>query len=88
MNAIGIALPGLPLRMICAEDGTVSFDKLALFKTIIDHREDGVCAIISEEDIYIGADTVVEYGARYSPKDHPELLAWLIAQQLEAPRFY
>lgn len=87
MNAIGLALPGLPLRMICAEDGTVSFHKLALFKTIIDAPCDGVQAIISEEDIYIGANTVVEYDTRYHYKEMPELLAWLQAQKLEMPRF-
>lgn len=87
MRAIAVPLPGLPLHMICAEDATISFSKTFGFRAIIDHHENGCCAIITDEDIFIGADTIIEYGVRYHYKGMPELLAWLQAQKLEMPVF-
>lgn len=87
MRAVAIPVSGLPVQLVCAEDGTISFVKLWPFKAIIDHPQDGVCAIITEEDIFIGADTVVEYDTRYNYKEMPELAAWVTAQNVQMPVF-
>lgn len=83
MNGYGFAMKGLPLQLQCYEDGTVAFAKLGLFKAIVDQPEVGLQAIITTEDIVIGADTVIEYGVRYNYKEMPELLAYLKSQNME-----
>lgn len=82
-------MPGLPIQIVCANDATVSFNKMFGFKAIVDQPESGVQAIICDEDITIGVDTVrckgttvIEYGVRYQYKDMPELLSWLVAQKM------
>lgn len=87
MNGIGLALKGLPIQLQCYQDGTVAFAKLGLFKAIVDQPGDGLQAIITTEDIAIGADTVIEYGMRYRYKEMPELLAYLKSLDMEMPVF-
>lgn len=74
-----IQISSLPVGINCYNDGSVEFVRLGHFNTIVDHPETGVCAIISNEDIFIGSDTIIEYGERYICHEHPELLAWLNA---------
>lgn len=87
MNGYAFAMKGLPLQLQCFQDGTVSFAKLGLFKAIVDQPGDGLQAIITTEDIAIGADTVIEYGMRYRYKEMSELLAYLKSLDMEMPIF-
>ena len=83
--ANNILMPGLPLVMHCRGDGMVAFQCGHRFHPILDHPESSVAAIISEEDIFIDSDTVIEYGMFYPYKEMPKLLAWLKAQGLQKP---
>lgn len=85
MMGLSMQINKLPIRLTCLQNGNVIFDRLANFDTIIDYPETGVCAIISNQDIVIGADTVVEYGVQYLYKDMPDLKAWLVSQKMQMP---
>lgn len=87
MWSVQLQISRLPILITCYENGCVSFDRASNFKLFIDQPEQGVQAIISNEDIAIGADTVIEYGNLYEYKEMPELLAWLQAQQMQFPNF-
>lgn len=87
MQAIQLHLGKFPIRITCYENGSVSFSRMGNLNTIIDQSETGIQTIISNEDIYIGANTVVEYGEMYDYKNEPELLAWLKSLNLEMPEF-
>lgn len=78
----------LPIQISCYADGYVAFKRVANVPVLIDQPEQGVQAIISPLDIYIGADTEVKYGVRYPYKEMPELLSWIKAQQMEMPKFF
>ena len=88
MYAVSQQLGNLPIQISYLSNGYVVFDRLADFQTIVDNLGDGVQAILSNQDIAIGANTVVEYGMQQDYKNEPELLAWLVAQNLTPPRFY
>ena len=77
----------LPIQITCYVNGYVSFERLVNFHTIVDSLGDGLQAIISNEDIAIGANTVVEYGYDYDYKRRPELLAWLKNLNMVLPKF-
>ena len=85
MKFIQVQINKLPLVLCCFSDGSIAIHRMCNFSTIIDQPEEGVQAIISNEDIYIGAETEIEYGERYYYKEVPELLAWLVAQNMEMP---
>lgn len=87
MRRVPLQLGKLPIQITCWENGCVSFDRYSSFNVIIDSPEVGVQAIISNEDIVIGADTVIEYGQLYEYKEMPELLAWLQAFEITMPKF-
>jgi hypothetical protein len=59
---------------------------MANFHTIVDILGDGLQAIISNEDIAIGSDTVIEYNQLCEYREMPELLAWLQAQKMMLPK--
>lgn len=82
MFGINARLANLPIKITYYVDGWVELNRLANFNTIVDNPCAGIQAIISNEDVYVGADTVVEYGVRYDYKEMPELLAWLKEQNL------
>jgi hypothetical protein len=85
MQAIRVPLSRFPILMTCYENGCISFDRTQNFATIVDQREDGLQCIISNEDMYIGANTVVNYGEITEYKEMPELLVWLQSLNLEMP---
>ncbi len=85
MNGIQMQLGNLPIAISLFLDATVSFSPIGKFSTIIDSPDTGCQAIISNEDIYIGATTLIEYGVRYPYKEMGELLAWLSDQKLIMP---
>ncbi len=86
-NLEGYAFPmkGLPIQLNCYQDGTIAFEKMVFFQTIVDQPELGVQAIFDADGIFVGANTQLEYNERYEYKQMPELFAWLVAQQMEMP---
>ncbi|MGZ8888083.1 MAG: hypothetical protein ACXW1D_00840 [Halobacteriota archaeon] len=82
MMALDARLANLPIQITYYGNGLIEFNRYVNFNTIVDNPCEGIQAIISNEDIYVGADTVVEYGVRYEYKEMPELLAWLKEQNL------
>ena len=82
-----IQINRLPIKIVLYNNGCISFERLTNFATIVDSPEQGVQAILSNEDMYIGADTVIEYEQMYSYKQIPELLSWIKAQGMKMPRF-
>lgn len=87
MMHVELPLGSLPLVISCYFNGCVSFRPFPGLTTLIDQPEDGVQAIITTEDIAIGADTVIEYDTLYEYKEMSELLAWLQAQNMIMPKF-
>lgn len=83
MQPISLQINTLPLQITCYSNGLISIERLCNFHTIID--DDGT--IISNEDIMISRDCVVEYGEFLDYKNTPELLKWLQNQQMIMPRF-
>lgn len=87
LNRLPIALSFHPQGLIAFQRLTDAFGNELDFRTIIDNPEVGVQAIISVDDVFIGAETVLQYGEFYEYKQMPELLAWLKAQEMIMPRF-
>lgn len=86
MQYYSFHLGALPLVINCFETGQISISRgIAKMPLIIDQPEVGVQAIISQEDIAIGADTVIQYDYLYAYRQMPELLSWLQAQKMELP---
>lgn len=77
-------LGSLPINIVYEqESGVVGFVRLADFHTTIEHLEDGLQIIYSNQDIFIGSETELEYNTPYQSKELPELLYWLKSQGLE-----
>lgn len=87
MQATTQQLNRLPLHITYLDNGCIIFERNGNFNTLIDQPETGVCAIISNEDIAIGANTVIEYGTVVDYKNEPEVLAWLSSQRMVMPKF-
>ena len=85
MQALKVQLQPFPIFIVCYSNGQVSFERMGDFSTIVDQPEDGVQAIISNEDICIGANTVISYNEMLDYKEMPELLSWLLSAKLEMP---
>jgi len=78
-------LATLPIQIILAENGMIGFQSLGDFSIIIDCNDSGIQAIVSTQDIFIGANTVIDYGVLYPYKEMPELLAWVQDKKLIEP---
>ena len=87
MRYVQVQLGSLSVYIQCLENGCIVFVKAMQFIACTDNPFVGVQAIVSEDDIYIGADTMVEYGVAYDYKDMPELLAWLQSFNMQIPKF-
>lgn len=85
MQVAQMQLNRLPLAILFAADGTVAFQRLANFDTIVDQPETGVQCIMDDSGLYIGANTEIPYGVFVDYKQEGELLAWLKAQNLQSP---
>lgn len=87
MQAITLQLNRLPLQITYLDNGCIIFDRMGNFNTIIDLPGAGIQAIISNDDIAIGTNSVVTYGTVVDYKNEPEVLAWLSAQMQVMPKF-
>lgn len=85
MAQIGMQLGSLPIQIIYDSSGTVGFVRMANMPTIVENLEDGLQIIYSNEDIFLGAETQIEYNRLYQYKEIPEMLYWLKSQELEMP---
>lgn len=85
MAQIGMLLGSLPIQIIYDSAGTVGFVRLADFPTTVENLEEGLQIIYSNEDIFLGAETQIEYNRLYRYKEVPEMLYWLKSQELEMP---
>ena len=83
MQTPSLQINSLPLQITCYSNGLISIERLANFHTIVDDNG----AIISNEDIMISKDCVVEYGELQDYKSSSELLKWLQTQQMIMPMF-
>ena len=86
MQTVKIQLNRLPIGLELFSNGCIAFHRIADFTTIIDNPEEGVSAIISNDDIKIGA-IAIKYGEVCVYKNMPELLEWLQAQKMIMPNF-
>lgn len=87
MQYITMQLPGLPLQVSFYQNGQVAFARAHNAPVIIDQPEQGLSALISPTDIFIGNNSEIKYGVRYNLNDEPNLKEWLQAQNIETPVF-
>jgi len=83
---ITIKINNLPLVLICLSNGHVAIIPQGKFPVIFDSPEQGVKAVITPETMLVGT-TNVPYNTSLPYKEMPELLQWLVDQQLEMPAF-
>lgn len=84
-NQIARQLGSLPIMIVFDSSGMVGFNRMANFPTIIENLEDGLQIIYSNDDIFLGSETQIEYNRLYQYKEMPEMLYWLKSQELELP---
>lgn len=78
MTPISQQLGSLPIVVIFNE-GKVGFQRSGNFPLIVDQPEPCVQAILTQDDIYIGSGTQIEYNEWYDIDDTPELKSYLVA---------
>lgn len=78
MTLLSQQLGSLPIVVIFNE-GKVGFQRIGNFPLIIDQPEQGVQALVTIDDIYIGSGTQIEYNEWYDIDDTPELKSYLVA---------
>ena len=84
IQQISAPLGNLPLSIVYISNGTVGIVPKGAFPTIFDSPEQGIHAIITPEKMIVG-NTNVPYNTSLKYKEMPELLKWLIQQDLEKP---
>lgn len=78
-----IQINNLPIYIVCCSDGTLAFVCINSVFTIFDENEQ-YKAIYTEESFTVNGEEY-EYHTRYPYKEMPNLLAWLIAQNMLNP---
>lgn len=74
----------LPLNIVYISNGTLGIVPKGAFPVIYDQPEQGIHAIITPEKMIVGS-TNVPYNTSLKYKEMPELLEWLVQQDLEKP---
>ena len=74
----------LPLNIVYISNGTIGIVPKGAFQVIFDSPEQGIHAIITPEKMIVGT-TEIKYNTSLKYKEMPELLKWLIQQDLEKP---
>lgn len=80
----------MPVQLVCLEDGSIMFVKVADFPGVLESPVEGVVtADFFRNNFYLSSsklDTdVYTYSTRYRYKEHPKMLAWLQRQNLVSP---
>lgn len=88
MHQLPIKLGSLPINLVLISDGSVAFVKAGNFKTICDFPEDEneVDAIFDEAGFQLGNTDNFCYNVAYRYKEIPDMLAWLVKQNLVEPK--
>lgn len=81
---ISVPLNSLPLNIVYLSNGQIGLVPRGAFPVIFDSPEQGIHAIITPEKMVVG-NTDVPYNTSLKYKEMPELLKWLVQQQLEQP---
>lgn len=81
-NQIARQLGSLPILIVFDSSGMVGFNLMGNMQTIVEHLEDGLQIVYSNEDICVGT-TELAYNVLHDYKSMPEVLYWLKSQGLE-----
>lgn len=82
---ISVPLNSLPLNIVYLSNGQIGLvPRGNPFPVIFDSPEQGIHAIITPEKMIVG-NIDVPYNTSLKYKEMPELLEWLVQQQLEQP---
>jgi hypothetical protein len=84
MQQLSMSINNLPLSLVLVSNGTLGIVPKGAFPTIFDSPEQGIHAIITPEKMVVG-NTSVLYNTSLKYKEMPELLEWLVQQDLEKP---
>ena len=88
MHQLPIKLGSLPINLVLISDGSVAFVKAGNFKTICDSGDDGkqIVAIFDESGFQLGNTDNFCYNVAYKYKEIPDMLQWLMQQNLQEPQ--
>lgn len=81
---ISVPLNSLPLNIVYLSNGKIGLVPRGTFPVTFDQPEQGIHAIITPEKMIVGT-TEIKYNTSLKYKEMPELLEWLVQQQLEQP---
>lgn len=84
IQQLSAPLGNLPLSIVYISNGTLGIVPKGAFPVIFDSPEQGIHAIITPEKMIVGT-TEIKYNTSLKYKEMPELLKWLIQQDLEKP---
>ena len=84
IQQISAPLGNLPLSIVYVSNGTLGLVPKGIFPTIFDSPEKGIHAIITPEKMIVGT-TEIKYNTSLKYKEIPELLKWLVQQDLQKP---
>ena len=84
IQQISAPLGNLSLSIVYISNGTLGIVPKGIFPTIFDMPEQGIHAIITPEKMIVGT-TEIKYNTSLKYKEMPELLKWLVQQDLEKP---
>ena len=84
IQQVSVPLGNLPLSIVYISNGTLGIVPKGIFPVIFDSPEQGIHAIITPEKMIVG-NTNVPYNTSLKYKEMPELLKWLVQQDLEQP---
>ena len=84
IQQISAPLGNLPLSVVYISNGTLGLVPRGAFPVLFDQPEQGIHAIITPEKMIVGT-TNVPYNTSLKYKEMPELLKWLVQQNLEQP---
>lgn len=84
IQQISAPLGNLSLSIVYISNGTIGLVPKGAFPVLFDMPEQGIHAIITPEKMIVGS-TNVPYNTSLKYKEMPELLEWLVQQDLEKP---
>ena len=84
LQQISAPLGNMPLSIVYVSNGTLGLVPRGAFPVIFDQPSQGIHAIITPEKMIVGT-TEIKYNTSLKYKEMPELLKWLVQQNLEQP---
>lgn len=84
IQQLSMPINNLPLSLVLVSTGQVGIVPKGAFPVLFDQPEQGIHAIITPEKMVVGT-TEIKYNTSLKYKEMPELLEWLVQQDLEKP---